>query len=204
MKIQLARRRFYNKWLYKVTVKVKAPYIFRNRSIDEIIAYGKASQDQRDLALFLNSISKDDFQIRIESPYVDIYLNSDSIVTQLCDLFDSKIKHVFNPHPDLSLNTDSKKIIANKLPYDRYGYKVFLKPFKLKDQGEKENYLQWIKSQFPRIRISPSTEEWFRNTSWNWDRRYVYIEDEKTLLLAKMKRSEVMGSVYSYQLSINS
>jgi hypothetical protein len=35
-------------------------------------------------------------------------------------------------------------------------------------------------------------------TDWNWDRRYVLVEDEGTLLLMKLKNSEVVGTVYNY------
>jgi hypothetical protein len=38
-------------------------------------------------------------------------------------------------------------------------------------------------------------------TEWNWDRRYVLVEDEGTLLMLKLRNPEVMGSVYNYVLS---
>jgi len=37
-------------------------------------------------------------------------------------------------------------------------------------------------------------------TEWNWDRRYMYVEDEMTLLMIKMRSSEVLGRIYEYHI----
>jgi hypothetical protein len=38
-------------------------------------------------------------------------------------------------------------------------------------------------------------------TDWNWDRRYVLVEDKNTLMLLRLRNSEVVGSVYEFVLS---
>ena len=66
---------------------------------------------------------------------------------------------------------------------------------------DKNNYLDWIKKQDPRITCTPALEKWFINTDWNWDRRYVLVEDEATVLMMKLRNAEVVGSVYKFVIS---
>ena len=70
-----------------------------------------------------------------------------------------------------------------------------------KDKTSKRRFVDWLKSQDPRITCSDAVEKWFMNTEWNWDRRYVLVEDEKTLLMLKLRNSEVVGRIYNYVLS---
>jgi hypothetical protein len=61
--------------------------------------------------------------------------------------------------------------------------------------------LDWVESQNGKITISPALKDWFISTNWNWDRRYVLVEDEKTLLMLKLKNSDAVGSIYDYVIS---
>jgi len=61
--------------------------------------------------------------------------------------------------------------------------------------------LSWVESQNGKITISTALKEWFISTNWNWDRRYVLVEDEKTLLMLKLKNSDAVGSIYDYVIS---
>jgi hypothetical protein len=203
MKSFQSKRKFYNKWLYKVTIKLGNPNIFRHNSVESISNNLKVHKETRNLAKLLSDIK--DFQLRIETKFIDVYINEKDHFDQLIDRFEKSIKHCFSPHPDLeSESINPKDIIANKLPFDRYRYKVFIKAHAIRDSHQKYNYLKWLETQHPRILITESTKDWFIKTSWNWDRRYMYIEDEQTLLMAKMRQCEVLGSVYTYKVSINS
>lgn len=203
MKSQQTKRKFYNKWLYKVTVKVSNAHMFRRNNAQFIANSITVKKDTRDLAQQL--INLKDHQLRIENKFIDIYLNDKEGYVALIDRFSSDIKHAFYPHPDLLTSSpNGKNIMARKLPYDRYQYKVFLKPHAMGSIEEKRDYLKWLQTQDPRVYISDNTKDWFIKTTWNWDRRYMYVEDEKTLLLLKMRHSQALGSVYTYEISINS
>ena len=52
-----------------------------------------------------------------------------------------------------------------------------------------------------RILISPIVKDWFIKTEYNWDRRYVLVEDSQTLLLLKLRNSEALGRIYDYVIS---
>lgn len=202
MKSLQTKRKFYNKWLYKITLKIKNCGIFRRNDVDFISNNSTLDPEVRNLATTLAEIK--DYQLRIENKFIDVYLCSKDHLDKLESQFKNNIKHICYPHPDLLLsNISSKNIIANKLPYDRYRFKVFLKPHNMKDKDQKKTYLDWLESQNPRIFITNSTKQWFLNTDWNWDRRYMYVEDDKTLVMAKMRQSDVLGSIYTYQLTIN-
>jgi hypothetical protein len=202
MKSQLTKRKFYNKWLYKITLAVTAAGIFRHNTAEQIKESGEFHKEARLLASCLHEIK--DYQLRIESKFIDIYVNDRQHVDEILSRFAKSVRHVFSPHPALLSGTvGAKNIVANKLPYDRYRYKVFLRPHTIKDLEEKKDYIRWLDSQTPRIFLSENTKDWFIKTFWNWDRRYMYVEDEKTLMMAKMRHSSVLGSVYTYQLTIN-
>jgi hypothetical protein len=62
----------------------------------------------------------------------------------------------------------------------------------------KQKFLDWLIIQSPKITCTSAVQSWFMKTDWNWDRRYVLVEDEGTLLLMKLKNSEVVGTVYNY------
>lgn len=202
MKSVQTKRKFYNEWLYKLTVASNNASIFRRNTVETIQHDLRFSLESRELASALEDIK--DYRLRIENRYIDIYLNDRDHVDRLMYLCGSTVKHICYPHPNLlSENIGAKQIIANRLPHGRYRFKVYLKPHTMKDQQEKKEYLQWLESQKPRIHLSESTKEWFIKTQWNWDRRYMYVEDDQTLVLAKMRQSDALGSVYSYRLTIN-
>jgi hypothetical protein len=100
---------------------------------------------------------------------------------------------------NIDLLKDSDKIITKKLPHDKYRFKVYLLPHKLaNDELGKKRYLQWVESQKEKILITKSVKNWFMTTNWNWDRRYIYVEDPSTLLLLKLRNSETIGRSYEY------
>lgn len=91
---------------------------------------------------------------------------------------------------------------VKKLPHNRYRYRVYLLPHKMaKDREGKQKYISWLKSLGERVTCTPAVEGWFMHTDWNWDRRYILVEDEHTLLMLKLRNSEVVGRIYNYVLS---
>lgn len=155
-----------------------------------------------DIKMFTSILSGFDdslYSKRIESTTIDIYTNEKAIFDILYDRCHSLVRLAYAPDDgsDMSGNT----IIAKKLPHDRYRYKVFLQPHKVESKEEKQQYLNWLDTQKPRINITDTVKTWFYNTNWNWDRRYMYVEDEQTLLILKLRNPNALGTVYSYTIS---
>jgi hypothetical protein len=76
-----------------------------------------------------------------------------------------------------------------------------LLPHKVKNEDQKNDFLNWCESQDGKITLSAAIKEWFLYTKWNWDRRYVLVQDEQTLLMMKLKNSDAVGTIYDYVVS---
>jgi len=137
---------------------------------------------------------------RIERDHIDFYTNDKDIYEKMSNEFIDVLKHRFEPRPGIeSSSGDESTIFVSKLPHQKYEYKVYLRPHKLKgDKEAKQSYLNWIDTQGDKIKISKTVKEWFLATDWNWDRRYIYVDTQSTLLMLSMRNSEVVGKVYKH------
>ena len=198
MKTQQTKRKFYNKWLYKVTLNIKGVTQFRTKNLWEIQEFS-TNQKLVKLACTLDQCPESDRAIRVERSQVDVYTNDQVFFETVVNKFDDCLVHCFAPVSGSEDFLDQKKtIISTKLPHNKYKYKVFLQPHKVTSTDEKIRWINWLDTQSDRVLISKSVKDWFISTKWNWDRRYLYVEDEQTLLVLKMKNPEALGSIYSY------
>lgn len=219
-KHSITRRKFYGKWLYRVTIRIAGIAVMRMYSLDRVIEFleedhseetlkysyhKKAYNNKEDIISLCKFLLKEDINSwskRIEVSNIDIYTNDRSLFDSLMEQF----KHllVSSSAPDLTRSSEYDNqyhIVCKKLPHNKYRYKVFLRPHKLKnDRESKTEYLKWLDTQ-KNILISEAVKKWFINTDWNWDRRYILVEDHKTLLFLHMRNAEVLGKVYEYVLS---
>ncbi len=220
MKTQKTNRKFYNKWIYKVSLQIKGSSIFRTHSLDDIREFCLAPSPEKpnyslharawqnrdqilELTEFLLNQKSTIWTKRIENVFMDFYTNDRNFYEELSLKFESAMLHRFEPDPTtLDLLDTPQTILATKLPHNRYHYKVYLLPHKMAgDKESKKKYVDWLKTQDPRITCTPAVQKWFIKTDWNWDRRYVLVEDEHTLLMLKLRNSEVVGRVYNYIIS---
>lgn len=218
-KIKLTKRKFYNKWLYKVTLEVGGAAVFRHASFDKIKEYVENSKghgheyalsskvySNRNLILkltdYLESKDPKSYSKRIESSLFDFYTNDKEFYEEISTEFESVLIQKFEPsEKGLSILDEPNKVHVKKLPHGIYNFRVYLLPHKITDKSEKEKYMGWVRSQNPRIRCSEVVEDWFIKTNWNWDPRYVLVEDEKTLLMLKLRNSEAVGRIYNFIVS---
>lgn len=220
LKHNVTRKKFYGKWLYKVSMNLPGIAILRMNSLQGVIEFlGKNHSDESlkysyhrkaysnredisNLCSYLITLNQSDWFKRIEVNNLDLYTNDSNIYDTLCQ----KFQHVLllTSQPDLSRvdeYQDQNHIICKKLPHDRYHYKIYLKPHKMKnDRESKQKYLDWLDTQ-TNVLISSAVKDWFIRTEWNWDRRYILVEDQRTLLFLQMRNPEVLGKAYEYILS---
>lgn len=216
----ITKKKFYGKWLYKSTLKIPGIAILRVLSLDDAIdflsrphtdkrvvlnLYKKAldnDKDMIDLCCYLKSLNIEDWYKRIERDNIDLYTNDSEIFKDLIN----KFQHILylKSEPDLSRKHDydnGRHIVCKKLPHDRYRYKIFLKPHKMRGSNSaKHEYINWLENQ-KNVLITQSVKDWFIRTDWNWDPRYMLVEDHKTLLFLHMRNAEVLGRTYEYVLS---
>lgn len=221
-KTKITSRKFYNKWLYKVSLKMPGMAVLRNKTLEDAELYCSTitpETKERSYSLaakvyanreyllkiirFLKHYDQSIWSKRIETDIVDIYTNDRSFYDAISLKFNSMLVHQFEPASgDVATLTDSHTIIGKKLPHDKYQFRVYLLPHKMaSDKASKQHYLNWIKKQGEKITCTPAVEKWFLTTNWNWDRRYVLVEDEATLLMLKLRNAEVVGRIYKYVVS---
>jgi len=217
LKANTTNRRFYNKWLYKVTLNIPGVAIFRQNSLEKIpllnfdgqkhthSTMARASLHRQELIALSSFLLRWDNELwskRIECSSIDIYTNDKTMYDELSLNFEEIVCARSEPNEwDLDLLENTGSIIVKKLPHNRYAYKAFLLPHKIKDRKDKKEYVDWIVGQNNRILISDAVKEWFITTDWNWDRRYVLIEDSQTLLMLKLRNPEALGRIYDYVIN---
>jgi len=208
-----SNKKFYNKWKYKITLEVDGAAAFRsyNRSRlknivlndEELDPYGWFWKKTFDRTLMLNlmlCIEKYQLAIRVERDCIDFYTSDKDVYDDISLEFASHIKHRYELVQGAVEEKEEERVIfVKKYPHDKYQYKVFLAPHN-STTDEKVEWVQWMLSQGDRIRISDTVKSWFITTKWNWDRRYMYVEDEATLLMVKMRSATALGKVYQYRL----
>ena len=211
------KRKFYNKWYYKLSLRCAGVGLIRYKSFDQIrefIAqplldkqhYGthvKAYNNGDNMLMLINVLDKwpkEIYAIRIETDAIDIYTNNELFFNNASKDLALITWRRFAPDPATQhLLNDQKRVLCKHLPHKKYQFKVFLTPHKLpSDDNVRSEFVKFVKNSGDTIRISSAVEEWFMNTRWNWDRRYVFVDNEKSLLMLKLKNSDAIGAVYEY------
>jgi hypothetical protein len=220
-KFKQTNRSFYGKWLYKATFSVPGISVLRT-------TYGNGLSDLLDspptrltryphsyihdavrnkdtilkMAFFLDSYTADKYATRVERQRLDVYTNDQEFFKQITNEFSVRLVHAFSPAVgEEALLLNKKNILVKKYPHNRYRHKVFLSPHKIIDEDEKKDILKWISAQNGKITVSTAVVNWFIQTKWDWDRRYVLVEDESTLLMFKLRCGEAVGRIYDYVIS---
>jgi hypothetical protein len=217
MKTFKTSKKFYKKWLFKLSLTVSGASSFNCYDLDRINELCQVPEvnnhhdwrqsnvikNRRQFERVVACLKTKDTKLwakRVEGHFLDIYTNDkelyDLMSLDLADL----IAQRYEPdelHIDLLDNANT--IVCDALPHKRYNYRVYLQPHKLEGNREaKQKALDWMIAQSPKITCTPAVQAWFMKTDWNWDRRYVLVEDEGTLLMLKLRCDNVVGTVYNY------
>jgi hypothetical protein len=218
IKPKFINKKFYNKWIYKISLKIPGITVFRMYGIENVVSQidtptksqfrnsmlEHASTNKEiieTLANTLLSFDKSAWAKRIERHTIDLYTNDESIYNTISKQFEEATIQRFEPAQGRIDLYDESSIVVKKLPHNKYKFKVFLLPHKLnQDRDLKRSFIDWVSST-PAILISDAVKSWFIKTDWNWDRRYVLVEDEHTLLMLKLRSSEVVGRIYKYVIA---
>lgn len=220
-KTKLTNKKFYGKWLYKVSLQLNGCAIFRQKTLEYIKGFclgaytderpyslmAKAYREKENIMMLANFLESYDSKLwskRIEGSRIDFYTNDVDFYNKMSADFTDILVHRFEPDPESvdQLNVSASTVIVKKLPHDKYQYRAYLLPHKMAgDKEGKKKYIEWLKTQGEKVTCTKAVEKWFMNTEWNWDRRYILVQDESTLLMLKLRNSEVVGRIYNYVLS---
>lgn len=220
MTTKYTTKKFYNKWIYKITVLIPGisycRYHLNDKKIyqflDDILptryqnlSTSKVEKNKSLIKQFcqhLENYEKCQYSLRTERDRIDVYCNDKEIYDKLFNEFSDIVIHKFEPlgNPEKLLESTNNKILASRYPHNKYHYKVFLQPHKMEfDPALRSKYINWLSAN-ESIRISDSVKAWFLVTNWNWDRRYMLIADSQTLLMVKLKNPDVIGRIYEYEI----
>lgn len=198
IKIKPTTRKFYNRWNYKISLGIKNARNISTKTLEYIQTH-KHDSVILSLATDLHNFDGLSYAKRVETNIVDLYTNDRVFFEYFLKKYEKIVRLAAAPVEGKSPQ-DPHSILANKLPYDRYQYKVYLQPHRLESKEIKAKYLEWLETQKPKINLTDTVKDWFYKTQWNWDRRYMYVEDEQMLLMLKLKKPEAIGTVYTYKI----
>ena len=223
MKTLRTTKLFYGKWYYKVTLWFKGCEVFAYHSPAEVVAGLLATSplDQScyildvicnrqesyilEMARLLSKFPMGTWADRIERCYFSIYTNDNELYNAVITDFYDDVCECYAPNlDDMELLLDPKVIVCNKLPHNKYEYKVFVCPSRISGSiavEERHKLLNWMESQFPKMTCTLSFKKWFIGTWWGSERRYFLVDNENTLLLLRMFHPEIIVSVHKYVVS---
>jgi len=155
-----------------------------------------------ELSKFLLNYDPSIWSKRIENSNIDFYTNDSKFYNDISNQYKDFVNLRFEPDVNSNILDQPQVIVGKKLPHNKYQFRVYLLPHKLAgDTEEKEKFINWMKTQNSKIRLTDTVIKWFMHTDWNWDRRYILVEDEPTLLMLKLRNSSVVGRIYNYVIS---
>lgn len=144
------------------------------------------NQDELDYAFKLLSFLSisDDIDIRVESPWVTVYTNTQSNIDKLINLDANKVKYVCTPPDNVSLSENT--IIMPKIDFE---FKVTLS----KIVGEQHAFIEWAQSN-SKLKLTKSCINALKKPR-SWGGTHFYITGEKNLLLARMHLGSSIGKI---------
>ena len=212
------KKKFYNKYIYKITLKLPGAsslrwYNFsqildicqngftdketwRESAAEEIL---QNSQVWVKLCMMLNAFDSKSFCKRLEGNYVDLYTNDVNLYEELGKEFTQYVSYRAQPKQgtESTILNGNKEIYVNHLPYNKYEYRVYLHPHKL-DTNARKGVADWLSKQVPNVTFTESLYRWLVNTSENYDRRYIQVADNNTLLMLQLRAPNLVGKVFKY------
>ena len=174
---------FLDKYNYKIVLVCPVAGWFRNRDYSFTRKkLGEAHSSQylqfcHDFLDLLQGFDYDEYNIRIETPYISFYTNNTNYIESITSVPDAVIKYAYLPNLNLK-KLDPGEVVVKRLDFN---YKVHLGVIHDKDYS---SFLSWADNN-PKIRI---TKKCIRDLSRSrsWGESYFYVKDDKTLTMVKM------------------
>ena len=125
-----------------------------------------------------------EFDIRIESPAVNIYTNNIKDVNYLIKKYQDNIKYVSKPSEENTLTEDT--VVMNKMDYD----------FRITMGSTREEYttfIDWAEKN-AKVKLTKSCKRDLTR-SRSWGGTHFYVTGENNLLLVKMHLGSTISKV---------
>lgn len=126
-----------------------------------------------------------DIQIRAEGSHFNIFCRDTLLRDRMIKALNEWITDVYGPESDEELafmmSNSSKKVVCNKLPYEQYRYKVYLKSSMPMDS--RNQFLSWVLKYPDTTRVSDTSQYWLNSRKFWMQSPFMYVEDDKTLAM---------------------
>ena len=222
------KKKFYNKYIYKVSLRLPGAYSLRTLGHQEILdfATGLRPPPQSDDAMFttqswrtknahtilkhgktwisflgiINTVPKNEATVRIETDILDVYTNNKTLYGTLCYEFPDITRNRYEPAPGMedTLLDSNQEIFVKELPHSMYNYQVDLKSPKSLTFGELESVADWCRSRKPAIAFTDATYNWLLKRDIFNTRRWIYVDNDSTLLMLRLRCNDLIGTVRKY------
>lgn len=210
MQFKQTNKLFYGTYQYKIVLVCAGAAWFRSKNWDDTLAHLKKvdlkkiastapsysrytgthikTQEDLDYAFKLQKLlSKlSDIDLRVESPWISLYTNTESNMDKLVKLDKSRIKYVSVPPANSNLTENS--VILPKIDFD---YRITIG----KTTQNYSAFIDWADAN-SKIKLTKGCRKQLLN-DYSWGGSYFYVKGEKNLLLSKMHLGGCISKVES-------
>ncbi len=213
------RRLFYNKFMYRATLKIVGARYLRNaKNIQDVnviadqaharvLAHNKKfglgsrmyppksseleSATLEKIIEFKNNLAKNAGTFRIEHNSFTVYTNDTQILNELLTNISSDWEiSLSNPAPDGVI------LFKNDPPAK---YRAYLKNQEVSSsfRSEMTSYI----TRTPSIKPSPSFNDWLKKASWKflWGQLFIDYDDDKDLFMLRLMFSDIVAKTYKLE-----
>ena len=218
MKVLKTNRLFYRKYPYKVECSVKGAEYVKRHGLPEVLKfcdptynaprfflYRDFTPKQKiilaDFAKEVEPLMKEGHQIRVEMNTMNFYLDDRDTYEKIHKKLAPWVKSITEPASDeelLQLNSKNHLVMCNKLPHNKYGYKVIIKNNLPEDQREK--FVDWLQNYGDAFRVARGTEIWLRGYRYWCHDPYMYVESSKHLTMLGLYLGDKIKRTYEFVL----
>jgi len=187
---------FYGKWPYKISCFVKGAHLIRTykSSLDYPDNIRSRHFDTSNLIEFVKEFKEllqdSTIKRRIDHSHIDFYMMTKEEFNNLQLKLKKYLTGICQPENDEQLQTlleNKKYILCDKLPHDKYRYKITFKDMPVKVRN---NLIDWAERyNNDDIYIPKSTKNHFKATKYHHGSHYFYIKDSKMITLIAMAAS---------------
>ena len=180
-------RLFQGKYKYKTVISSGVAGLFRGGNLDRVTSALKngdfylksATVAEKTFASKLLNLLKslENWCIRVETPYISLYVDNLKSLESIVKLSNSRIKYIGIPDPATESKLASKSVIVKKLDFD----------FKVTVGSTNQNYISFVNwcENNPKVRL-PKRAAKDLSKDYSPGGGYFYVKDDKSLTMVKM------------------
>jgi hypothetical protein len=167
--------------------------------------YGQPPTDKTRLKEFAGAVStflerKEEIQIRVEGSHFNLFCKDTDIFNSIVSKLNNWINNIYEPSSqeelEFLLDNNNKRILCDKLPYEKYTYKVVMKGA---GTNISDQFYNWSKNYGEdKIKISPQTIKWMTGYYYYKQDPFFYVADGPMLTMARLFLGDRVRKVYEY------